>query len=278
MARHIKKEKVAKQKLLDGSELALFIKERQAGNPKRILTERAKLAIIVTVDNPVINTYMKMKKRYGEDIRVDVDVHQVEQKDCKRLIGTLNNDPSVSGIIIQLPLADPAQTDELTKLVDPKKDVDGLGSTKFFDPATPMAILWLLSGYNIDLKDKHILLIGQGKLVGRPLSTMFKQMNLDVAIADRDTKDLKSECLKADLIITATGSPAIIFPDYIKSGAVIVDAGVASEDGKVVGDLDSSVYDRQDITVTPTKGGVGPLTVVALFENVLKAYRLATAE
>jgi methylenetetrahydrofolate dehydrogenase (NADP+)/methenyltetrahydrofolate cyclohydrolase len=118
-----------------------------------------------------------------------------------------------------------------------------------------------------------VLLVGRGKLVGAPLERMLKVSEVNVSVADRQTEDLKSETLKADVIITATGSPAILYPDMIKQGAVVVDAGVAGEEGKTVGDLAPEVYERDDLTVTPTKGGVGPLTVCALFENVILSTR-----
>jgi methylenetetrahydrofolate dehydrogenase (NADP+)/methenyltetrahydrofolate cyclohydrolase len=107
---------------------------------------------------------------------------------------------------------------------------------------------------------------------------MLKDSGVDVYTADRTTEDLKREALQADIIITATGSPAILYPDMIKEKAVVVDAGVASEDGKTVGDVAAEVYERDDLTITPVKGGVGPLTVCALFENVIRAaYRVAEA-
>jgi methylenetetrahydrofolate dehydrogenase (NADP+)/methenyltetrahydrofolate cyclohydrolase len=170
-----------------------------------------------------------------------------------------------------LPLSDPAKTDEIVNLVSPAKDVDALGAKAEFDPATPMAILWLLSGYNVDLAGKRILLIGRGKLVGQPLEKILKTSDFDVRVADRSTPDLASETQEADIIITATGSPAILKSDMVKEKAVVVDAGVASEDGKTVGDVADDVYDRDDLTLTPKKGGVGPLTVCALFENVIRA-------
>ncbi len=261
-------------KILNGSELAGYIKERQRKSVQTLILNykiKPQLAIIVTVDNPVINLYVNLKKKYGEDLDIGVDIYRLNESQIKEVIDKLNNDESVHGIIIQLPIFDPTKTDEIVNLVNPLKDVDSLGSKSIFDPATPMAILWLLSGYNIDLEGKRVLLIGKGKLVGEPLYRMLKNSEIDVIVADRKTKDLKKLSLEADVIITATGQPAIIYPDMIKEGAIVVDAGVASEGGKLVGDLDESVYQRNDLTITPTKGGVGPLTVCALFENVILA-------
>ena len=263
-------------KLLNGKELASYIQERQA-KEVRVLQQahsvQPKVAIVQCKDDPVINTYVRLKKRYGDDISVAVDVHSVSQEDLRKTIEVLNKDTSVHGVIVQLPLVDPTQTDEIVNLVTPKKDVDALGAKATFTPATPMAILWLLAGYNVDLRGKQILLIGRGKLVGAPLEHMLKQSDMLVTVVDRNTPDLAEQARAADIIITATGSPSILFPDMIKQGAVVVDAGVASEDGKTVGDVAATVYERDDLTITPAKGGVGPLTVCALFDNVIRAAR-----
>lgn len=268
-------------KWLNGQELAGYIKERQAKQVRALRQARGiapRLAIIVTVDDPVINLYMRLKQKYGADILVEVDIHAIELAAAPALIDQLNQDDTVHGIILQLPLSDPRQTDAIVNLVAPDKDVDGLGAAPAFDPATPMAIMWLLAGYNINLPGKHILLIGRGKLVGAPLEKMLRSAELDVEVVDRSVANLKSHTLQADVIITATGSPAILYPDMIKIGAVVVDAGVASENGKTVGDLDPSVYERNDLTLTPKKGGVGPLTVCALMDNVIRAARRRTEQ
>jgi len=260
-------------KLLNGTELASYIKQRQAHQVRGLRQSQninPKLAIVVTVDNPIINLYMRLKKAYGADILVDVDVHRVKQTEVEVLLNKLSIDGSIHGIIVQLPLENPQQTEEIVNLVAPTKDVDALGRDAVFEPATPMAIMWLLSGYNVELKGRKILLIGRGKLVGAPLEKLLTETGHDVTVADRSTADLKAITLEADIIITAAGSPAILYPDMIKHGAVVVDAGVASEDGKTVGDVAIEMYDRDDLTITPQKGGVGPLTVCALFDNVIR--------
>jgi methylenetetrahydrofolate dehydrogenase (NADP+) / methenyltetrahydrofolate cyclohydrolase len=260
-------------KLLNGAELAEFIKERHAKQARALQHAGIipKLAIVQTKDDPVINTYVRLKKQYGTDIGVEVEDHILLQADVPKLLNRLSIDGSVHGIIVQLPLQDPSQTDEIVNLVAPSKDVDALRKESQFEPATPMAILWLLSGYNIDLMGKKILLIGRGKLVGAPLEKILKDSGHDVSIVDREVPDMTDRVKEADIIITATGSPALLYPDMIKPGAVVIDAGVASEEGKTVGDLAPEVYERDDLTITPRKGGVGPLTVCALFENVIRA-------
>lgn len=259
--------------MLNGRELAGFIKERHARQVRSLRSRKIypKLAIVQVKDDPVINTYVNLKKKYGQDIKLDVEIFKPAQKDVKELIQKLNRDSSIHGIIVQLPLSDPSQTDEIVNLVSPKKDVDALGVAASYDPATPMAILWLLGGYNVELSGKKILLVGRGKLVGAPLERILRKSGYDVEVIDRQTPQLPQTAQKSDIIITATGSPAIVTSDMIKQNAVVIDAGVASEDGKTVGDLSPDVYVRNDLTITPQKGGVGPLTVCALFENVLRA-------
>ena len=269
-------------RFLNGKELAGYIKERQAKAVRRLRQAEGvqpKLAIVLTVDNPVINVYVKLKKRYGADILIDVDIHKVEQTEVRKLLNMLSKDETVHAIIVQLPLADPSQTSEIVSLVDPNKDVDGLAPESKFDPATALAIIWLLNGYNIELLGKEVVLVGHGKLVGEPLKKLLLASGVTPTIIDINTPNPKELALKADVIVTATGVPGVLTPDMVKSGAVVVDAGVASEGGKTVGDVAPEIYERDDLIITPKKGGVGPLTVCALFENVIQAaQRVAEAK
>ncbi len=266
-------------KLLNGSDLASFIIERQARAVRGLQQAHdilPKLAIVVTTDNPIIEIYMRLKKRYGADIDVDVVLHRVVQKDVLATIETLNQDDSVHGIIVQLPLQDISQTDEVIAAISPQKDVDALGKKAVFDPATPTAILWLLAGYGIDIKHKKIVLLGRGKLVGAPLEAMLEHS--DCTVQSFGASDNSEAALSnADIIITATGSPGSLTSEMIPKNCVVIDAGVAVESGRAVGDLADDVYTRDDIKVTPKKGGVGPLTVSALFENVILAAKNSAA-
>jgi methylenetetrahydrofolate dehydrogenase (NADP+)/methenyltetrahydrofolate cyclohydrolase len=264
-------------KLLDGRELADFIKERQAHEVRGLRQSwniEPKLAIVVTVEHPAIDVYMRMKTRYGSDILIDVEVHRETMETVRETIERLNADASVHGIIVQLPLADTSATQEIINLVAPEKDVDGLAGGSQFDPATALAILWLLNGYNVELgAGRKIVLVGRGTLVGKPLEKLLRSSNYDVTVVDRQTSDVPAVIASGDVIVTATGTPGLVESRMIKEGAVVVDAGVAGEQGKTVGDLADDVYARQDLTITPKKGGVGPLTVCALFDNVIRAAR-----
>lgn len=264
-------------KILDGLELRGYIKERQAKQVRALRQSWRvipKLAIIQTIDDPVIDTYVRMKKAYGTDVLIDVDIYKIDQADILTQIETLNNDPTVYGIITQLPLADPTQTERAVNAVAPEKDVDGLGEGSSLTPATAMAIDWLLAGYNIDLQGKNIAIVGKGRLVGAPLAKLWQSAGYNVTVCDRKTVDLPGAVRASDVVVTATGIPSLITADMVKPGAVIVDAGTAAEHGKVVGDVAADVRELDDITITPITGGVGPLTVAALFDNVIQAARV----
>lgn len=263
-------------KLLNGADLASYIKERQAREVRALIQGAGiepRLAIVRTNPDPVVDSYMRLKQQYGEDIQVTVDVHTVDQKDALDTIAKLNNDASVHGIIVQIPLPDTSQTDQVLNAVSASKDVDGLASKSDFDPATPMAINWLLAGYNIDLKGKNIVMVGHGRLVGKPLVKIWEASDLSVTVLDRKTPNLAEVSREADVLVCATGVPALITADMVKADAVIVDAGVATDSNGLVGDIAADVRELQHITITPEKGGVGPLTVCALFENVIRSAR-----
>lgn len=263
-------------KILNGSELASYIKERQAKQVRALRQAHQvlpKLAIIQTIDDPVIDTYVRLKKTYGEDILVEVELFRLSEDQALSKIHELNQDQSVHGIIVQLPLGDASRTDELLNAVVPAKDVDALGASAVLDPATPMAINWLLAGYNVELQGKKITIVGNGRLVGAPLARMWQRSGYDVTVVDSKVEDLKAVIQASDIVVSAVGSPGLITSDMLRPDTVVVDAATASENGKIVGDTAPDVRDRHDLTITPEKGGVGPLTVCALFDNVIRAAR-----
>lgn len=265
-------------KLLNGAELRDYIKVRQAKQVRALRQAWGifpKLAIIQCNDDPVIDAYVRLKPKYGEDILVATDVYKIPQSEAIAKIRELNVDETVHGIIVQLPLIDPPeQTQEILDAVAPEKDVDALGINATLDPATPLAINWLLAGYNVDLRDKKIVIVGNGRLVGAPLAKMWRNSGHNVTVLTREDGDIAAKIHEADIIVTATGNAGLITSDMIKVGAVVVDAGTASEDGVIKGDVAPEVYEtRGDLKITPVKGGVGPLTVAALFDNVIQAAR-----
>lgn len=266
-------------RLLDGNELAGYVKERQAKqvrNLRQSYKTAPKLAIIQTVQDEVIDVYVRMKKNYGADILVDVMVVKPAMDDLPKTIAELNADESVHGIIVQLPIADDTKTDEVVKAVAPDKDVDGLGENPIYTPATAMAIDWLAQGYNVQLSTKKIAIVGKGRLVGGPLATLWNEAGFDITTFDKQSEDTASRLKEFDIVVASAGVPGLITNQSIKDQAVIIDAATSSEHGKVVGDVADEVRERPDVTITPLKGGVGPLTVCALFDNVIRAARATT--
>jgi len=285
-------------KVLNGAELAGYVKERQARVVRSAeavwgagvvrsaevarSTEgvqgaqgawrRPKLVIVRDSDNPVITKYVQLKMRYGADIGVEVEDYRAnDASEIAKKIRQANRDEGVDGIIIQLPIKDSEETTRLCDMIAPDKDVDGLGSRARYDSATATAILWLLAGYDIGLAGKKIALVGRGKLVGGPLSTIFAASQYDYEMFHRGSDLTKLK--EFDIIISATGVPGLVLDAMVKPGAVVVDAGTASEDGVLKGDVDDSVRRRDDLdAITPVVGGVGPLTIACLFEHVLQAY------
>lgn len=263
------------RKLLNGSELAGFIKQRQA-KQVRMLRQAHKilprLVIIKTSGaSEVINTYVRMKKTYGADILVDVDIVTCEQSELHDAINRANVDDAVHGIILQLPIDDPSQTEEVVNCISPEKDVDGLGVRAVYVSATAEAIDWLLSGYSIELSDKKITLLGRGKLVGAPLEALWAERGYSVTVLDKESKNIDQTLLESEVIVSATGQAAILHDGNVPQNAIVVDAGTAAEDGAVVGDTDPRLQARRDLIITPPKGGVGPLTVSLMFDHVIRA-------
>ena len=255
-------------KELNGRELAGFIKERQAKQVRqlRAVKKFPKLVIFYDNDNPVIAKYMSLKEQYGADIHIDVEKRFLTADTAEQMVREAAEDASVSGIIIQLPLA---RCDEsILQLIPNEKDVDGLRGER--DTATAMAIHWLLTGYGVELPSLKLAVVGRGKLVGAPLLKMWTESKYDVEMFHRgdDLMRLKD----FDVVVTATGQPGLITSEMLKQGAVVVDAGTASEKGVIKGDIAEDVREnRDDLTITPKVGGVGPLTVAMLFENVIRA-------
>jgi methylenetetrahydrofolate dehydrogenase (NADP+)/methenyltetrahydrofolate cyclohydrolase len=250
-------------KLLDGKDVAEFIKARHAAQV-RALTNPPRLAIIRASTNEAGDRYLRMKQRYGEDIGVAVDLYvETSQTILERITG-LNQDRAVTGIIVQLPLESPEITARALAAVVPAKDIDGLAPGTPFEAATPKAILWLLAAYNVELKGR-IVVVGQGRLVGKPLADRLEYAGLEVVRCDINTPDLRAETVQADILFTGTGHTGLIKPEMVKEGAVVVDTGSPTTE------FDPALYERQDLTITPNPGGVGPMTVAALFDNLLIA-------
>lgn len=238
----------------------------------RGLKNKPILAVILIGEDPASVSYTKMKEKKAKELGLGFRLCAIPEigrpDELDKLINDLNHNEFIGGIIIQLPLPEKFETERVLSEIDPKKDVDGLTGEK--PTATACAIMEILDFYKIDLKGKHIVLIGKGKLVGTPLSKILSEMNLDLVVCDTKTRNLKKETLKADVLISAAGHPGLIKKDMVKKDAVVIDAGTAEIGGEIVGDVNENVYPIAS-AYTPSKGGVGPVTVACLMKNLVEA-------
>ena len=268
---------------------------------------RPKLVIIQVGDLAESNTYIRQKILFGEKIGCLVDHlkfdEHISQKNLQTTISELNTDPSVTGIIVQMPIPAHLDKDEIIEAIDPKKDVDGLTSTNLkllwenrsggFTPATTKGILELLDSYKIPVSGKKVVVIGRSFLVGKPTALAFLNRDATVTICHRETRNLKLETRNADILIVAVGKPNLITKDYVRKNQVVIDVGInvigntKQETGnkkpetepvgrKLVGDVDFDSVKTVIAAISPVPGGVGPLTVASLFENLLEAYSKQT--
>lgn len=256
--------------LLEGKVLSGKIKEElkiKLGNKK------LRLDIILVGDNLASQKYVERKKKFGEEIGVEVVVHEYQadvlESDLFEEVKRLDNDEKVNGLIVQLPLPKQIDPNKILTLISSGKDVDAL--TREPRVLSPMvgAIKEIFDRSNISLKNKKIAVIGNGKLVGQPVSVWLSQEGYDVSIIDLETKNSAEIIKEADVVISGVGKPGLITPDKIKKGVVLIDAGTSESGGQLYGDADPACAEKCSL-FTPVPGGVGPLTVAMLFKNLLK--------
>lgn len=265
--------------LIDGVLISNSIKEELKLKTKGL---GLSLAIIQVGDNKASNIYVSKKMAMAEELDIKTSLYKFDSKasfsDIEATILSLN-ESSVNGIFIQLPLSDHLDSDKLINLIDPSKDVDGLTSYNFarlndndsLVPCTPKGILKLFEYSNIDLVSKDIVIVGKSKLVGLPLAFMLLKRGATVTVCHSKTLDLGAKVKGADIVISAAGVANLITADMIKEGAVVIDVGINSVKGKMVGDVDFENVSEKASLITPVPGGVGPMTVVMLMENVYLA-------
>jgi methylenetetrahydrofolate dehydrogenase (NADP+)/methenyltetrahydrofolate cyclohydrolase len=258
--------------IVDGKALAEEIKKTL----RLALLARGKdwrLDVVAVGEDKVSWKYVERKKKVGEEIGVEVVVHElmsdITEEDFVSEIEKLNNDERVKGIIVQLPLPSQINEQKILNLVLPEKDLDALNNEARVLSPTVGAIKEILERKNVDLKNKKIVVVGNGKLVGRPVSIWLMQEGVNVEVIDMETKNPEVILHEADIIISGVGKPGLITPDKIKEGVVLIDAGTAESGGQLKGDAELACADKCSL-FTPVPGGVGPLTVVMLFKNLLE--------
>ena len=269
-------------KILNGKKLA----DRVFGKIKKEIKDsrfKLRLAIIQIGENPVSEIFIKQKKRACELVGINFQLYKfqkrISQTKLKKEIQRISREKKNSGIIIQLPLPQNFDTDEILNLIPSQKDVDVLSVEslgKFYQgkleilPPVVCAISHLLKDYNVKIKGKNVVLVGAGKLVGKPLNLWILGEKGTLTIINEFTEDSPPLMKKADILISGVGKPNLINGKMVKNGAIVIDAGTSYKKGKLVGDVDFKSCSKKASYITPVPGGVGPLTVACLLENLTK--------
>lgn len=286
--------------ILDGKQLAQTIKAELRIEVEQIKTQGGKIPHLVAVlvgDNPASQAYVRNKVRSCEEVGFQSTlIHRptdISEKELLEIVEQLNQDSSVDGFIVQLPLPKHIDEHNVTLAIDPQKDVDGFHPVNFgrmaqglpcYLPATPMGILEILRRYDLPTAGKEVVVLGRSNIVGTPISILLSRKgypgDATVTVCHSRTANLAEHTRKADILIAAIGAPEFVKGDMVKEGAVVIDVGInrvddpASKSGyKLVGDVDYAQVAPKSAWITPVPGGVGQLTVVALLINTLKSAR-----
>ncbi len=281
--------------LLDGKKLSKKI-ELQISDEVKKLKEKCGctpgLAVVLVGSDPASAAYVNMKKKACERAGIYSITHDmpenISQEAIEKIITNMNNDSTIDGILIQLPL--PSQIDErrLLDLVSPQKDVDGFHPFNVgrlttgldgFVPCTPLGVMKLLAEYDIDVKGKNCVVVGASNIVGKPMASLLLNANATVEICHIFTDDLKKHTLNADIVLVGVGVINLITEDMVKDDVIIIDIGVSrTPEGKLVGDVDFANVSKKSSYITPSPGGVGPMTIAMLLSNTLKAAKINAQE
>ncbi|MEN6522078.1 MAG: bifunctional methylenetetrahydrofolate dehydrogenase/methenyltetrahydrofolate cyclohydrolase FolD [Armatimonadota bacterium] len=275
--------------ILDGKAISKVVKQEVADRVAKLKAEKGitpHLSVILVGEDPASVTYTNMKKKASVAVGMTSDLYELPADSSAEyvlsLIDKLNRDPNVHGILVQHPL--PKHLDELQILshVDPEKDVDGISDTSIgrlvlgrpsFIACTPLGMVELLDRYGIEIDGKHAVVVGRSIILGKPAALALLNRNATVTVCHSKTKDLPGIVRQADIVIAAVGKPELIKGDWIKPGAVVLDAGYNKVEGrgKDVGDVDYEGAEKVASWITPVPGGVGPMTIAILLRNTVDA-------
>ena len=275
--------------LINGKELA---KKLRLNLKEKIEEEglKPKLAVILLGNDEASKLYVKIKSKACNEVGVEFEEFNLSEdateNELMELIEKLNNDKSINGILVQYPFPKQIRLRKVAEQIAPEKDVDGfnpynvgklISGYDTFIPCTPYGIMKMFEEYKIDVEGKKAVIIGRSNIVGKPMASCLLNANATVTICHSKTKNLKNELLQADVIISAAGRRNIVTADMVKEGTVVIDVGTnRDENGKLCGDVDFENVKEKASYITPNPGGVGPMTVAMLMNNVIKAYELQT--
>ena len=273
--------------VISGTELAKDIRTNLTEEVK-VLNEQnihPHLTVIIVGDDPASHSYVKGKKKASAEIGISSEIINLPEDTSEeyllKKVDELNNNVSVHGILVQLPLPKQINEQKIIEAISPKKDVDGfhpinvgnmiLGNDTFLS-CTPYGIITMLKSKNIDIIGKHAVVIGRSNIVGKPVGQLLLNESATVTYCHSKTKDLKKHTLDADILVVAIGKEHIIKAEHVKKGAVVIDVGVnRTEEGKLTGDVDFESVKEVASYITPVPKGVGPMTITMLLKNTIKA-------
>ena len=277
-------------KILDGKKIAAEIRASVKGET-RLLKERGivpGLAVVLVGDNPASKVYVGQKEKGCLEAGFASFLHRLpggtSQKDLLDLIGKLNADPLVHGILVQLPLPDQIDEEKVIAAIKPEKDVDGFSPVNMgrlvagmsaIEPCTPKGIMRLLEASGIELAGKEAVVIGRSNIVGKPVALMLLARSATVTVCHSRTRDLAEHTKRADILVAAVGRPRFVTADMVKDGVVVIDVGINRLEEGLVGDVDFEGVSEKASWITPVPGGVGPMTIAMLLENTLEQAKLS---
>ena len=275
--------------VVDGLALAQQLRKEMAEEVEKLVASGERppcLAVVLVGDDPASASYIKGKRRACKRVGMESVEHDLpadaSQDAVLSAVEHLNRDEGVDGILVQLPLPDEVSANAVAAAIDPAKDVDGVSPTnggrllagdQGLFPCTPLGIMAILDHHGIELKGANAVVIGRSMIVGKPISLMLQQRHATVTMCHSRTRDLPGVCRQADVIVAATGRPRMVKADWIRPGAAVIDVGVTSVDGELVGDVDLENAIGVAALITPHRRGVGPMTITMLLHNTLIAYR-----
>ena len=243
------------------------------------------LTVILVGEDPASKIYVKNKEKFAKEVGIRSEVIKypanIEEEELLNKIKQLNRDDKVSGILVQLPLPKHIDKRKVIETIDHKKDVDGFhpinvgNLSSGYDsniPCTPLGCIKLIAGVEKNLSGKHAVVIGRSNLNGKPMTQLLLKENCTVTITHSKTKDLKTECLRADIIIAAVGMPELVKGDWVKKGAIVIDVGINKTEKGIVGDVAFDEVSKVAGAITPVPGGVGPMTIACLLSNTVGCF------
>ncbi|MHB8871274.1 MAG: bifunctional 5,10-methylenetetrahydrofolate dehydrogenase/5,10-methenyltetrahydrofolate cyclohydrolase [Candidatus Doudnabacteria bacterium] len=267
--------------IIDGRKIAKEILE-QLKTEVASLGFKPKLIDVFVGSDPVIESYVNIKAKRAFETGIDFEIKKYPQDVLEETLITdikkMNSEKNICGLIVQLPLPKHLDKQAVMNAINPDIDVDMITSVSLGElftgqqkimPATASAILKMLQDLNIDLRGKHVLVVGAGDLVGKPVTFLLMQAGATVTVANQSTQDLPNLCLSADIIITGTGVPGLIKPSMVRAESIVIDAGTAESNSGISGDVDFEGIKDKVFAVSPVPGGVGPVTVAMLLSNVV---------